>query len=125
MAFIVDHWAFVVVGMRFAQENFGGDEVNAQMVEDVQYMALFHQPDNKHDPNAILVKGLMSDGNFHPVGFIAKSSQTNNREGIPEITTDGVVFKVYDSWAQGPHAAAVHVRLDVKSAVEFNKFGQE
>lgn len=125
MTFTVDHWSFVIVGMRFSQENFGGDPITATMVEDCKYLAVFKQPDNKHDPNALLVKGVMSDGKFHPVGFISKTSHPKTDSGIPDVGTDGLVFKVYDSWSSGPDAAAVHVRLDVKSAVPVQNFVQE
>lgn len=125
MSFVADHWAFVIVGMRFAEENFGEGHVTAKMVEDCVHLGLFRQPDNPHDPNAILVKGLMTDGTFKPVGFISKTSLPRKGDGVPEIGTDGTVFEVYDSWAHGPDSAAVHVRVNLKSAVEFNKFHQE
>lgn len=112
-------FAFTLVGMRFVAADTGSKPVTISDVEDCSYMALFTDPSNPHDKNAIEVRGLLSDG-FRKIGYVSRDSQPKPGSGLPHFGTDGTIYEVYDTWSSnGPMSLAVQVRLAVDKPTNF------
>ena len=113
-------WSFTLVGMRFVAGDTGSQPVTVQDVEDCVFMALFADPTNPHDKNAIEVRGLFSDGRFKKLGYVSKDTQPPPESKLLMFGDEGTIYEVYEAWAPTPLSLAVQVRLQTEKPVNYN-----
>jgi hypothetical protein len=112
-------WSFTLVGMRFVAADTGSPPVSVQDVENCSFMALFSDPANPHDKNAIEVRGLFPDGTFRKIGYVSKDTQPPPGSALPRFGDQGTVYEVYETWASTPLSLAVQVRLQIEKPVNY------
>ena len=110
-------WTFTLVGMKY-------NGSSAQEVKMFDELGVFSQPDNPVDKKAIIVRGFL-DGEWKDLGHVSVSSQPSEEFGIPKYGTGGTVYKVVESYSHTGQSAAVHVRLELETAMKADEYAND
>lgn len=110
-------WTFTLVGMKY-------NGSSAQEVQMFDELGVFSQPDNPVDKKAILVRGFLGE-EWKDLGHVSVSSQPSEEFGIPKYGTEGTVYKVVESYCNTGQSAAVHIRLDIDTAMKADEYAKE
>lgn len=97
---------------------------SAQEVKRFDYLAVFAQPDNPVDKNALLVRGFTGT-EWKDLGHCSMDSQPPPSYGLPKYGVNGTVYTVIESYSHSAESAAVHVRLELGTEREIEDFEKD